>query len=72
MLSYCLKCRKITKSKNPKICKSEQRKNNALSKFELRDSRKSILKKQEGSGLLSSLANKDTLSKFSLAGLLFF
>ena len=33
MLSYCLKCRKNTKSKNPEVVKIKKRKNNAFIKM---------------------------------------
>ena len=48
MLSYCLKCRKNTKSKNPKVVRTK-------SKF---------IKEQEASGLLSSLGIKVPLNAF--------
>ena len=32
MLSYCLKCRKGTESKNPKVSKTKKWKNNAFMK----------------------------------------
>ena len=41
MLSYCLKCRKTTESKNPKVEKIENRKITVLSKFAVCDSKKS-------------------------------
>ena len=50
MLSYCLKCRKNTESKNPKFAMKK-------SKF---------IKEQEAGGLLSSLGIKTPLSKISL------
>ena len=33
MLSYCLKCRKNTESKNPKVVRTKKRKNNAFIKM---------------------------------------
>ena len=33
MLTYCLKCRKITETKNPKVAKTKKRKNNAFIKM---------------------------------------
>ena len=33
MLSYCLKCRKNTESKNPKVVKTEKRKSNTFVKM---------------------------------------
>ena len=35
MLSYCLKCRKNTESKNPKVTRTKKRKNSALTKIPL-------------------------------------
>ena len=35
MLSYCLKCRKYTESKNPKVAKNKNRRVMLLSKFEV-------------------------------------
>ena len=41
MLSYCLKCRKNTESKNPKIVKTENGRIILLSKHAVCDSKKS-------------------------------
>ena len=35
MLSYCLKCRKYTESKNPKVAKNKNGRVMLLSKFEV-------------------------------------
>ena len=60
MLSYCLKCRKNTESKNPKVVM-------LLSKCEVCDGKKSkFIKEQEASGLLSSLGLNTPLNKISL------
>ena len=56
MLPYCLKCRKNTESKNPKVASTK----------------KKIIKQQEASGLLSSLGVKIPLSKFPFVGPLLF
>ena len=74
MLSYCLKCRKNTESKNPKIGKTKKHKIMFLSKCEVCDSKKSkFIKGQEASGLVSNLGIKKLLSKIPLVGpLLFF
>ena len=59
MLSYCLKCRKKTKSKNPKVGRTNKLKLMFLSKCAGCDSKKSrFIKEQEASGLLSSLGIK--------------
>ena len=73
MLSYCLKCRKNTKSKNPKVARTKTGKIMLLSKCALCDKKKSkFIKKQEASGLLNSLGIKTPLSKISLVGPLLF
>ena len=55
MLSYCLKCRKNTESKNPKVAKTKSRRIMLLLKWAVCDSKKSkFIKEQEASGLLSS------------------
>ena len=64
MLSYCLKCRKNTESKNGKIM--------LLSKCKVCDSKTSkLIKEQEASGLLS-LGIMTPLSKIPLVGHLLF
>ena len=56
ILSYCLKCRKNTKSKNPEIVKIKTRRITLLSKFVVYNSKKSKFpKEQEARGLLSKL-----------------
>ena len=68
MLSYCLKCRKNTKSENPKVARTKKGRIILLSKCAVCDSRKSkFIKQQEPSGLLSSLGIKTPLSKIPLA-----
>ena len=67
MLSYCLKCRKNTESKNPSIVKTKNGRIMLLSKCAVCDSKKSkFIKEQEASGLLSSLGIKTPLSKITL------
>ena len=59
MLSYCLKCRKNTKSKNPEVVRTKNGRIMLLSKCAVCDSKKStFIKEQEASGLLSSLGIK--------------
>ena len=73
MLSYCLKCRKNTESKNPKVARSKNGRIMLLSKCAVCDSKKSkFIKEQEASGLLSSLGIKTPLSKIPLLGPLLF
>ena len=73
MLSYCLKCRKNTESKNPKVARTKIRKIMIFSKREVWHSKKSkLIKKQEASRLVSILGIKTPLSKIILAGLFLF
>ena len=68
MLFYCLKCRKNTESKNPKVVRTKKTKIILLSKCELCDSKKSkFFNEQKASGLLSSLGIKTPLNKLSLS-----
>ena len=56
MLSYCLKCRKNTESKNPKVLRTKNGRIMLLSKCVLCNSKKlKFLKEQEARGLLSNL-----------------
>ena len=65
MLScYCLKCRKNTESKNPKVAKAKNERIMFLSKCAVCDSKKSkFIKEQEASGLLTSLGTRTFLNK---------
>ena len=73
MLSYCLKCKKNTESKNPKVGRTKNGRIMLLSKYVVRDSKKSkFVKQQEPRGLLSSLGIKTPLSKIPLVGPLLF
>ena len=73
MLSYCLKCRKNTESKNPKVARTKNGRIMLLSKCAVCDSEKSkFIKQEEATGLLSSLEIKTPLSKIPLIGLLLF
>ena len=73
MLSYCLKCRKNTESKNPKVTRTKNGRIMLLSKCAVCESKKSkFIKQQEASGLLSSLGIKTPLSKILLIGPLLF
>ena len=54
-----MKCRKNRESKNPKVVRTENGKTMLLSKSAVCDSKKSkFIKKQEASGLLSTLGIK--------------
>ena len=69
LLYYCLKCRKNTESKNPKVSRSKIGKIMALSKCAVHDGKKSkFIKEQKASGLLSSLGIKASLNKIPLLG----
>ena len=57
MLSYCLKCRKNTENKNPKVVKTKKRGIMLLLKSAVFDSKKPKFKKeQQARGLLIKLA----------------
>ena len=48
MLFYCLKCRKNTESKNPKVVRTKNGRIMLLSKFSVRNSKKSKFLKEKG------------------------
>ena len=66
MLSYCLKCRKNTESKNPKIGKTKNK------KIILDSIKSKFIKQQKPSGLLSSLGIKTPSNKIPLLDPLLF
>ena len=73
MLSYCLKCRKYTESKNPKFVRGQNGRIMLLSKCEAYDSKKSkFIKEQEAVWILSSLGIKTPLIKIPLVDPLLF
>ena len=73
MLSYCLKCRKNTESKNLKVSRTKHGRIMLSSKCALCDTKKSkFIKQEEASRLLSSLGIKTPLSKIPLLGTLLF
>ena len=73
MLPYCLKCRKSTESKNPKVARTKNGRIMLFSKCAVCDSEKSkFIKQEEATGLLSSLEIKTPLSKIPLVGPLLF
>ena len=73
MLSYCLKRRKNTESKNPKVVRTKNGRIMLLSKCSLCNSEKlKFLKEQEARGLLSSLGLRTLLIQISLLGPLLF
>ena len=59
MLSYCLKCSKNTKNKNPKILRTSNGKTTILSNCAICGRKKSkFLKNQEAKEILSNLSLK--------------
>ena len=69
MLSYCLKCKKYTGSKNPKVSKTANGKAMILSTCAICGSKKSkFIKEQEGKGLLSNLGLRTRLNKIPVLG----
>ena len=73
MLSHCLKCRKNTESKDPKLVRTKNGRIMVLSKCEVYNSKKlKFIKQQEASGLLSSLGIRTPLNKIPLLGSLLF
>ena len=69
MLSYCLKCKKNTKSINLVISKTKNGGTRILSKCAICGSKKSrFIKKQEAKELLTSLGFKTGLDKIPFFG----
>ena len=64
MLLYCLKCRKNTESKNPKVVNTKNGRLMLSSKCKVCD----IQNEQKARGFLSSLGIKTPLSKIPLVG----
>ena len=72
MLSYCLKCRKITENLNSKIFKTKNDRLIIQSKCSLCGIKKSrFVKAQEAKGLLSNLGIRTLLSQIPLLNVLF-
>ena len=69
MLSYCFKCRRNTKSINPKVSKTTNGKAIILSTCAICGSKKSkFIKEQEAKGLLSNLGFRTSLNKIPVLG----
>ena len=69
MLSYCFKCRKNTKSINPKVSKTTNGKAIIFSTCAICGSKKSkFIKQQEAKGLLSNLGLRTPLNKIPVLG----
>ena len=64
MSSFCLNCKRNTKSKNLRVSKTNSGKTMILSKYAIGGSKKSkFIKKQELSGILSSVGVRKPLNK---------
>ena len=69
MLSYCFKCRRNTKSINPKVSKTTNGKAFILSACAICGSKTSkFIKEQQAKGLLSNLGLKTPLNKIPVLG----
>ena len=69
MKSYCLKCRKYTKSINPQLSSTNNGKTMILSQCAICNGKKSkFIKQQEAKGLLSKLGIKTPLRKIPILG----
>ena len=72
MLTYCVKCRKITENLNSKIFKTKNDRLIIQSKCSLCGIKKSrLVKAQEAKGLLSNLGIRTLLSQIPLLNVLF-
>ena len=69
MKSYCLKCRKDTKNKNPRVWNTSNGRKTILWKCVICGSKKSrFFKDQEAKRLLSNLGVRTPLSKVPILG----
>ena len=70
--TYCLACRKYTKSINPKIVRNRQNRSMIQSNCAICSSKKSrFIKEQKALGILSNLGIKTPLSQVPLLNILF-
>ena len=70
--TYCLACRKYTKSINPKIVRNIQNRSMIQSKCAVCGSKKSrFIKEHQTMGLLSNLGTRTQLSQVPLLNVLF-
>ena len=70
--TYCLVCRKYTKSNNPEIVRNRQNRLMIQSNCATCGSKKSkLIKEQQAMGILSNLGIKSPLSKVPLLNTLF-
>ena len=71
MLPYCLKCRKNTENKSPKVVRTKKGRIMLLSKCAVSNCKESkFLKEQEAKGLLSSIGIRTSLNHIPLFGTL--
>ena len=69
MLTFCLKCNKVTGNVDSKMLKAKNGRTKSLSKFALSGCKKSIFLKEQGAkGILISLGLRTPLSKILLFG----
>ena len=69
MRSYCLKCRKDTENKNPKVSKTSDGRTMLLKNCAICNSKKSrFIQDQEANRLLSNLGIRTPLSKVPILG----
>ena len=72
MKTYCVKCRKDTKTIDPKMVRTKNNRFVMQSKCsDCRIKKSRFVKEQEGKGLFSNLGIKTTLSKIPLLNVLF-
>ena len=70
--TYCLACRKYTKSINPKIVRNKHNRSMTQSNCAICGSKKSrFIKEQQAMGILSNLGIKTPLNKVPLLNILF-
>ena len=69
--TYCLACRKYTKSINPKIVRNKHNRSMIQSNCAICGSKKSSIKEHQAMGLLSNLGIKTPLNKVPLLNILF-
>ena len=70
--TYCLGCKKYTKTINPKIVRNRQNRSMIQSNCAICGSKKSrFIKEQQAMGILSNIGIKTPLSKVPLLNILF-
>ena len=70
--TYCLSCRKYSKSINPKIVRNRQNRSMIQSNYAVYDTKKSrFIKEHQAMGLLSNLGIRTPLNQVPLLNVLF-